>query len=155
MSPSRRDFLKTLSAVPLALSLNPTKVAEKKTLLPPPPKEITHKLLREDWYDATVVDVVEQPSRTRPNQLNYGVTLRLDDGQEVVSWFSDLHPFRMIGFLVGVKMIDSSRTYEEVRINLEDTIGKKLRVYIETREYGDKKYNHIEEYLAPDASQRG
>lgn len=79
----RRQFLGTIGAVPLALTLNLDKVAEKKAqLLPTVKPTIKTKLIPEGWYNVTITNVEGFDHR-------YRVTFITENGYEIFANYSN------------------------------------------------------------------
>lgn len=144
MKLNRRGFLGAVATVPFALKLNLNKVEEKKKKLKPlttlHPSYTGH--IPEGWHTVQVVDVYERPSRL-DGSTNYGMNLRTADGKEIHSIFSSKYLQSIVPALNACKLPLDTET-----VNLEDAIGKEMRVHIEEIEYNKKKFEQVTEYIA-------
>lgn len=144
MKTTRRGFLGVVAAIPLALKINPEKVEQNKKLLKHAYNYsgYPHETLPEGWYSAQVVDVFERASKNDGSPI-YGFKLRTEKGTEFDSLFSSKYLHAMVPALTACKLLNTEQ------VNLEDAIGKQMRVHVEREEYKPGQFfNRVDEYLA-------
>jgi hypothetical protein len=142
METSRRGFLGILGSIPLALKVNWEKVEEKKKVLEPISElKYPNETLPEGWYSVQVTDVFVRESAKDGSPI-YGLKMITEKGTEFKSHFSSKYLQAMVPALTAMKVLETET------VNLEDAIGKKMRVHLKRDEYNKKYYNTADEYVA-------